>query len=68
MELEDQQTGLVPSCRLCKHYRVSWDPAAPHGCTALGFKSSQMPSVVVYETSGIECQLFALKPQPPKAN
>jgi hypothetical protein len=60
----EQQSGLAPSCRLCKHYRVSWDPAAPHACTALGFKSQKMPSLVVYESSGIECQLFTLKPRP----
>lgn len=42
----------------CKHYFVTWDPAAPHGCRAMSFKGSRIPSVVVYESSGMECQLF----------
>ena len=50
------------SCRGCKHYRISWDPKAPHACAAMGFKSQKLPSIVVYETSGIECQMFQAKP------
>ncbi|HLQ33465.1 MAG TPA: uracil-DNA glycosylase [Chloroflexota bacterium] len=53
------------SCRRCKHYRISWDPRAPHACTAMGFKSQKLPCVVVYESSGIECQLYAAKPEKP---
>ncbi|MFI5265766.1 MAG: uracil-DNA glycosylase [Chloroflexota bacterium] len=52
------------SCRRCKHYKVSWDPNAPHACEAMGFKSQRLPSVVVFESSGIECQMFLPKPQP----
>jgi hypothetical protein len=52
------------SCRRCKHYRISWDPNAPHGCDAMGFKSQKLPCVVVFETSGIECQLFEAKARP----
>lgn len=52
------------SCRRCRFYRISWDPNAPHGCDAMGFKSQKLPSLVVFETSGIECQMFQAKPRP----
>jgi ribosomal protein L37E len=52
-------------CRRCRHYKVSWDPNAPHACEAMGFKSQKLPSLVVYEASGIDCQMFAPKPQKP---
>jgi len=64
MRPDDQRPEVAISCRLCRHYRVSWDPKAPHACTILGFKSLRMPSVEVYESSGIECQLFQPKPEP----
>ncbi len=54
------------SCRGCKHYHVSWDPRAPHACYAMDFKSQKLPCLVVYETSGIECQLF--EPKAPRLN
>lgn len=57
---EQQAPGQVV-CRRCKFYRVSWDPAAPHGCDAIGFKSQKLPSLVVLQTSGMECQLFQPK-------
>ncbi|HLG73903.1 MAG TPA: uracil-DNA glycosylase [Chloroflexota bacterium] len=50
------------NCRGCKHYRVSWDPRMPHLCAAMDFKSQRLPSLVVYESSGMECQMFAPKP------
>lgn len=61
----DPSASPAVLCRTCKHYRVSWDPRAPHSCTALGFKSNRMPSVIVYESSGIECQLHEPKPKAP---
>jgi hypothetical protein len=48
-------------CNSCRHYHISWDKLAPHGCRAYQFKSRQLPSVVVLATSGIECQLFIEK-------
>ena len=54
----------LPQCRNCKNYFVTYDPGKPHGCRALGFKSQRLPSQVVYETSGMACQLFVPKPTP----
>jgi hypothetical protein len=46
------------SCFKCRFYLVTWDPRQPYGCRAHGFKTNKNPSVVVFETSGIECQLY----------
>jgi hypothetical protein len=51
-----------PQCRNCKNYFITYDPAKPHGCRALGFKSQRLPSMVVFESSGIACQLFVARP------
>jgi hypothetical protein len=48
-------------CRKCRHYFVTWQESAPHGCRAMGFKSAQLPSVVVYRTSGRACLYFEQK-------
>lgn len=50
--------SLKRLCMACRHYFVTWDPCAPHGCRAMGFKGVQIPSVVVYQSSGMECQMF----------
>jgi len=50
-----------PACQLCIHYYVTHEPATPHGCRAMHFKSAQIPSRVVFSSSGMECQLFAPK-------
>ena len=44
------------------HFYVTWDEKFPYGCKAYGFKTNSMPSVKVYQSSGLECQLFAAKP------
>jgi len=49
------------NCRRCEHYFVTWKPAQPHGCRAYGFKSPQIPSMVVFSSSGSECTLFKQK-------
>ncbi|MCK9491667.1 MAG: uracil-DNA glycosylase [Sulfurimonas sp.] len=49
------------NCRRCKFYYVTWEKKQPHGCRAYGFKSAQIPSIVVFQSSGTECSLFELK-------
>jgi hypothetical protein len=51
----------VIACRKCRHYQVTWDPSLPYGCRAHGFKSRRNPAQVVFESSGIECQLYDSK-------
>lgn len=48
-------------CHKCKHYYITWENGFPHGCRAMGFKSRELPSRVVYLNSGAECLLFDLK-------
>ena len=43
------------------HYFVTWKPKHPHGCKAYGFKSHQIPSLTVFQSSGIECSMFKEK-------
>jgi hypothetical protein len=49
------------SCLKCRYYQVTWDIRSPYGCKAHGFKTNRNPSMIVYESSGIECQLFEPK-------
>lgn len=49
------------NCLKCKFYYVTWDSRMPYGCKAFGFKSRQMPSIVVYKSSGKSCQGFEEK-------
>lgn len=49
------------NCFKCKHYYVTWDAHFPRGCRALGFKSRETPSSVVYRSSGLVCQKFEPK-------
>ncbi len=51
----------APACLKCVHYHLTWDAHAPYGCRAHGFKSSRNPALMVYETSGLACQLFKRK-------
>jgi hypothetical protein len=58
-EIKDR-TGRV-ACYKCRYYHVTWDPRQPYGCRAHGFKTHSNPAMVVYESSGIVCQLFQPK-------
>jgi hypothetical protein len=48
-------------CSKCKHFYVTWDKDFPHGCTAMGFKSKNLPSLVAFQCSQIACQHFEPK-------
>lgn len=48
-------------CRSCFNFFITHDQAKPYGCRALAFKSKRYPAIVVFETSGLECQLFKPK-------
>ena len=53
-----------PNCMACLHFYVTYEPAFPYGCRALGFKSAQYPAITVFASSGMHCQLFARKTAP----
>ena len=50
------------NCRRCQYYFVTWEAKKPHGCKAYGFKSPQIPSLVVFKSSGEDCNMFKEKP------
>ncbi|WP_242656468.1 uracil-DNA glycosylase [Ruminiclostridium hungatei] len=49
------------NCLNCKHYYITWERNMPYGCRSFGFKSRRMPSMVVLQSSGKECQAFEKK-------
>ena len=49
------------NCRECKHYFITFDVSAPYGCRIFGFKGKVMPSILVYQSSGIMCSAFLPK-------
>jgi len=59
--MEKDERAKTIACLNCRYYQVTWDPALPYGCGAHGFKSRKNPAVVVFESSGIECQLYTPK-------
>ena len=61
---QDTPEPKRPQCVKCAYYMVTWDPARPHGCRAMGFKSKEIPSQLVFKNSGAECRCF--KPKRPK--
>ncbi|MCK9472573.1 uracil-DNA glycosylase [Sulfurimonas sp.] len=49
------------NCRRCQYYYVTWEAQRPHGCKAYGFKSSQIPSLLVFQSTGSDCTMFKEK-------
>jgi hypothetical protein len=45
----------------CIHFYITWDKNYSKGCRAMGFKCHEMPSVMVYKASGVECLRFESK-------
>jgi hypothetical protein len=48
-------------CFTCIHFYVTWDKKHPRGCKALGFKSREIPSLVVFQSSGYDCLRYKEK-------
>jgi len=51
----------LPNCLQCSNYFITHDSMRPYGCRALAFKSRINPARLVYESSGMHCQLFSAK-------
>ncbi|MBX4262004.1 uracil-DNA glycosylase [Clostridium estertheticum] len=49
------------NCSKCIYYYITWDPAFPKGCKLYGFKSPNLPSILVKRSSGISCGKFTPK-------
>ncbi len=48
-------------CQKCKFYFVTWEKHKPHGCKAFNFKSKQLPSMTVMQSSGMPCTMYQPK-------
>ncbi|PLA74338.1 uracil-DNA glycosylase [Hydrogenovibrio sp. SC-1] len=55
-------------CFKCRYFFITWDERQPRGCKAFGFKTKQMPSAVVLESSGQPCLKFTPKPNQGKSS
>jgi hypothetical protein len=49
------------NCNKCRHYYLTWDKDLPRGCRQFHFKSYDMPSAMVKQNSGKECEGFEEK-------
>ncbi|WP_108306088.1 uracil-DNA glycosylase [Metalysinibacillus jejuensis] len=49
------------NCFQCHYFKVTWDVNNPRACAAYGFKTKQLPSVVVKQSSGMDCMKFVPK-------
>ncbi len=59
--MSDGKSAGTVVCIKCRYYHVTWEPRQPFGCLAHGFKSHRNPALVVFESSGLQCQLFEPK-------
>ncbi len=49
------------NCFKCKFFYITWDKQHPNGCKAMGFKTRQLPSSTVFQSSGKPCEMFKEK-------
>jgi len=59
------QRDQRPNCFKCKHFSITWERQRGYACRAMGFKSRQIPWLVVLRESGTPCLMFSPKPIPP---
>ena len=57
----DSENRNEISCFQCVHFAITWEPRAPRACKLFGFKTMQMPSAVVLQSSGSPCGGFRRK-------
>ena len=53
--------GEKVDCFQCVHFAVTWEPRFPRCCKLFGFKTVQMPSAAVLDSSGEPCAAFRRK-------
>jgi L,D-peptidoglycan transpeptidase YkuD (ErfK/YbiS/YcfS/YnhG family) len=59
--MEKEANKKTIDCGKCIHFYITWDKHYPKGCKAMGFKSVEMPSIIVYKSSGADCLRFEMK-------
>ena len=50
------------NCFKCEYFALTWEPKTPRLCKLYGFKTTKMPSVLFYETTGSQCVGYRRKP------
>ncbi len=48
-------------CHKCVFFKLTWENNRPYACKAFGFKSREMPSIVVFRAAAKECLKFSEK-------
>jgi len=46
------------NCQKCIYFYVTWDPSFPKGCKLYGFKSMNLPCILVKQSTGLPCGKF----------
>jgi len=49
------------NCFECVHFAVTWEQEFPKSCKLFGFKTAQMPSAAVFDSTGEACLGFEKK-------
>ena len=59
--MQKEKSKKTIECKNCVHFYITWDKHYPKGCKAMGFKSVEIPSIMVYKLSAVECLRFENK-------
>ena len=57
-----------PNCWQCRFFGVSYVPATPYVCRAMGFQTKMLPSLEVLRVDGQFCRSFEAKATPTLAS
>jgi len=49
------------NCFKCSFFYITWDAKYPHGCKAMRIKTKQLPSIMVFQSSGNPCEFYKEK-------
>jgi len=50
-----------PNCLMCRHFKVTWEPAYPRACMLFGVKCTALPSAEIFLSTGKHCFAFEAK-------
>lgn len=59
--MQKEKSKNAIECNKCVHFYITWDKKYPKGCKAMAFKCAEIPSLMVYKLSGVECLRFEHK-------
>lgn len=59
--MNNQKSEKRVNCFDCIYLQITWQPATPYACKAIGFRSRMIPSLEVFRNSGSQCMHFRPK-------